>query len=293
MHMPIGEVLEKAFKYPWKNKALWFYGILIAIFSAGSNMSNEYSPDKGQSFFETLSDTNVLLIALGITIFVITFAVLGAVISSWSQAAIANGTDLLEKGKSVDRKKIGKTGKRVVWNLIVLNVLIPLLAVLALMTVIGLFALLLSLIAGQTGVWIGVALLVLLIIALIPFAIYLGLVWILASRYVILEKKRPVESIKTAFKLIKGKFWWTFLFALVQGLISGMAGFIAMIPLFIFIAGAFGFFLAKIYIAAIIMGIFAFFLLFPILLISGYFISFSQTGWTLWWLKLKEIKKEK
>jgi hypothetical protein len=291
--MPIGEVLEKALKYPWKSKALWFYGILLAIFSAGGNAYNQYEAKEGDfDFLKTIDTNTIIILAILIAAISLAITIIGVIIASWSQAAICNGAAMLEAGKAITRKEIGKTGKRPVWKLIVLNLFIPMLIALILLLIIGALAALLYFMPQPAGMGIGIALAVLAIVTLIPFAVYWGFVWVLATRYVVLDGMNAFASLGAGRKLIKGKFWWTFLLGLVQGTISGMVSFIAILPL-VFLGGAAVFlFIAKIYIAVAILGLLALLYLLFYVVVLGYFVAFEQTGWTIWWLKLKGQQKK-
>jgi hypothetical protein len=48
--------------------------------------------------------------------------------------------------------------------------------------------------------------------------------------------------------------------------------------------------IGKILIGAVIVGGLALLYLAVYVIIIGYFVAFENTGWTIWWLKLKEIK---
>lgn len=289
--MPIGEVLEKAFKYPWKHKALWFYGVLLAIFSAGTGGVRGYDLEDGDLNFLNNIDTNTLIIGgIIISLVILALMILGIIITAWSQAAISQGTAKLEKGKDISRKEIGKTGKKIVWKLIVLDVLIPMLIALVLLIVVGLFTALFYFMPQPAGLWIGIGTAVLAVFALIPVAVYWGLVWILAIRFVAIEGSAAFHALGEGRRLIAGKFWWTFLYGIVQGMISGMASFVAILPL-IFLGGGFIFLLiAKIYIGAAIVGILALLYVALYIIAVGYFVAFENTGWTIWWLELKKGK---
>lgn len=291
MNMPIGEVLSKSFKYTKDNKALWFYGVLLAIFSGGGgNFSNYQVDEKDANFFSNFGTITWVIFGVVILVFLILFIILGTIIANWSEGAIINGTEMLESGKPITRKEIGKIGKRTVWNLIILNAIIPMLIIIVLVILIVLGVFLFSAIPQPTGLVAGVVTLVLFIIAIIPLVIYWGLIWGLASRFVVIEKKKAIESLKAARALIKGKFWWSFLYSLVLGMISGFIGFAAALPLLL--AGfGFGFSLAyKSTVLAIILGILTLFTLVVMIFATGILQAFSQTGWTLWWMELKKLK---
>lgn len=287
--MPLGEVLTKAFNYTKDHKSFWFYGFLLALFSGGSYNFSNYSGGSGDfKFLENTPAATLITIGIVILIFALALGILSVIVSSWSLASIMNGANLLEKGKAVNRKIMGKTGKRPVWKLIVLNALIPMVIVLALILLIVLGAFLFAAMPQPAGVIIGITLLVLFILALIPVVIYFGIIWSLATRFIALEQKNAIESIKLGIKLIKGKFWWTFLFALVLGMIGGLVGFVFVMPLILVVLGLVFAIAAKIIILAAVLGIITLALGILFLFISGLIQAFAQIGWTLWWIELKK-----
>lgn len=291
--MPLGEILTKAFNYTKDHKAFWFYGFLLALFSGGGYNSSSYSPDQNSfKSLENIPASTWIVIGIVAVIVILALAIISAIVSSWSLAAIINGTNLLEKGKEVNRKIMGKTGKRPVWKLIVLNVLIPIAAVLTLILLIILGIVLFTAMPQPAGAIIGIVLLVLLILALIPVLVYFGIIWGLASRFVFLEEKNVAESIKSGMELIKGKFWWTFLFAIVVGMISGLVGFVFLIPLILVILGIVFAVVSKIIALIVILGIVALALVVVFLFVLGLIQAFSQIGWTLWWMELKKVRAD-
>jgi len=291
--MPLGEILTKSFNYAKNNRAFWFYGFLLALFSGGGYNSSSYSPDQNSfKALENIPASTWIVIGIVVAIVILVLIVISAIVSSWSLAAIMNGTNLLEKGKEVNRKIMGKTGKRSVWKLIVLNVLIPMAVALALILLIILGVVLFAAMPEPAGAIIGIVLLVLLILALIPVIVYFGIVWGLASRFVFLEQKNVIESIKLGMSLIKGKFWWTFLFTFVVGMIGGFAAFILVIPLILVVLGLVFVVATKIIILAVILGFLTLVLGIAFLFASGLIQAFAQIGWTLWWMELKKLKTE-
>jgi hypothetical protein len=287
--MPIGEVLEKAFKYPWKQRALWFYGVLLAIFTAGSGISNQYQPKESDFKFLENINSNTLWITISIIILVsMILGFLGLIITSWSTAAISRGTAMLEDGKEITRKEIGKTGKRPIWKLIILNFFIPILIFIILLIIVSAFVALFYFLPQPAGLWIGVSVGAIAFFALIPLLVYWNYVWILATRYIVLADMNAFASLGEGKKLIKGRFWWTFLLGLVQGMITGAATFVAIIPLIIIVSIAVVLAVANIWFGVAILGILALVYLVVFIIAIGYFTAFRETAWTLWWLKLKD-----
>lgn len=288
--MPLGEIIEKSFKYPWKNKGLWFYGVLIAIFAGGgSNLNNSIDQDTFNSFQNVDFTKYIPYIILGV-ILAIGLGVLGAILSSWGLAAISKAVPQIDAGKSLNRKEMGKTGKKVVWNLIKLNYLLPLAIVLAFIALTFVVVLFLSQLPQQTAIMVGLALLIFVLFAMLPIIIYFGVLWNLATRSIVLEDSRVFEGFKQAKQVIKGNFWYTLLFAVIMGLISGSVAIFFVLPFIAVVMVAVGGFASKIYVLVgigVIIGIL--YLLFY-LVVLGFLQAAIHTGWTLWWLELKKVK---
>lgn len=222
--------IERSFKAPWKHKALWFYGILLAIFAAGGslpNLGDSADEKQMQKVGNSLSSVPVqtwIIIGAVVAVVVLTFVVIGLIVSSWSQAALVNGAILLNEGKDFTRKEIGQTGKGPVWRLIKLNFFIPLLIILAILIYSGLILGVSLVIGGEIGGIFGIVLGIASILVIVPFLIYYGIVWLMASRFVVTEEIGAFQSLKKAQDLLKGNFWMTFLLSLVANLISGVGG---------------------------------------------------------------------
>jgi hypothetical protein len=293
--MDIGKVLEKAFKYPWKNRALWFYGVLIAIFSFGSSGSN-YTAEDGditqiQSYLNTLNiDWTFFWIAIGVIGLIgLIIGILSIIISAWSEAAIIGGVRDVELNKKITRRGIGKTGKRTVWNLIVLTLLLPLGIVVATIALaVPIIAVIVAL-PDPVNITVGVVVGLTSIVILVPTLVYFGIVWSLAPCAVVLEKMKAVESIKLTMKRVKGNFWLTFLLLFIIFAITGMAMFLSIIPLFIF-GGLVIYFWSNAIVASVIFGIISIAYLVFLAIVAGYFQAVVRTGKTVWWLELNKTK---
>ncbi len=297
--MPFSEIIEKSFKYPWKNRSLWFYGILIALLTGGVNTSNYIDPSskefsnftKNIPSISNISSSTWVLVGTVFVVLIFGLIILSIIVTNWSEVAINRGVEQLEKGKKIERKKIGKTGKQVIWRMIMLNLIIPTLIVLALILTIILSIILFSIIPKPLGLYLGLIVGVMFAIILLIFICYISVIWPMASRFVSNDGLRAIESLKLSIKLIKSNYWISFGFNIVLAMISGMGTFVIFLPMLVMILAAFALFMAKIYIGVIILSILAFVYLIPLIIAEGYFLTFQKTGQTLWWLELKKLKK--
>jgi hypothetical protein len=293
------EAIKKGFKAPWKHKSLWFYGVLLTLFAGGgSSFSNSNSfPQNSPSDMGKVTDfiksvpVSVWLIIGAISAFlIIVFTILGLIVGSWSLAAIINGNVKIDKGEDITRKEIGKTGKAPVWGLIKLNFFLPVAITLVIAAVASIFVVLAVIMGQPAGMIFGVIVGLLALLALIPFLVYFGIVWVMAARFVVVEGQKTFESISSARKLLKGNFWMTFLLSLVAGFISGCGGCLGSIVFIIFLIATIGFAIGKMFIVAAVMGVFALAGLVILLIVSGYFTAFTESTLTIWWLDLKKLK---
>jgi hypothetical protein len=289
--MPLGEIIEKSFKLPWKNKSLIIFGAIIALFSGSYSIVNSFesgntiSAETGESLFGRFG---LLLNDLTVQIVVIALLVLGMAVATWAQAVIIQGADLMDQKKEIKPKELAKIGWVRFWRMILLNLVTPVAVGLFVAIAAVLLYLLFRALPQPAGLISGVVIGAILVLALIPVLVYLGLAWALAARYIVLEGKKVIESIKESVNLIKGRFWWTLGFALILGLVAGILGGLASLPLALAGLGSmYGLNTGRnsVAIGLAILGI-LFYALY--LAVSGYFQVFTHTGWTLWWKALKE-----
>ncbi len=294
--------LTKSFKYPWRNKALWFFGIFIALFSFGSSggsnssgspdpLSSLGSSDSYNNLVNYLEQINIVLIITVILIIVLIVCVLSLILKNWALSAIINGTLKIEKDNKVSIKDIFKPGVKTVWRLIILNFFIPLAFAFLLVIILILGTILFSLIPQPAGIIIGLIVGLIFLIALIPLFVYLFVVWIMASRFIVVKKEGPVLAITSARKLIKNNFWITFAYSFVSGLVVGSGSCLGMIFLIVTLILFFVALFAGNYILLIFIGLFVFIAFVFYIIVVGYFCAFKETGLTLWWNDLKKVKE--
>lgn len=295
--MTFSNLIEKSIRYPWKNRSLWFYGIILAIFGAGSNVLSSYSPEDGeleQHLITAREVTGLTAEAFTFTFFAliilaIVFVIVSTVIMSWSQVAINRGVAQIEKKKRVTRKELGQTGKRVIWRVLVLDVFLPLGIIFGSLIVIILGVALIVAMPEKVQLFLGVpagfGVLALAIFSLFYFPI----VWAMAQRFVTNDNQKPVQALKSANQLVRGRYWQSFTFALVNYLILVVAILLALIPLALLVMAVAGFFVVEVWVS-IIFGLLALCYILFFVIYAGYFHAYLQAALTLWWLELKKTK---
>ncbi len=300
--LDFGGTLTKAFKYPWRHKALWFFGILIAIFTASGSGGNYGGSNSGTSsdqsiktlndIKDVLFDPGIILIIVIVGIFIILLLLLALVAKNWALAAVINGTIQIENNQNVTIRGISKTKLKPVWRLIVLNFIIPTAFILALIIIFVLGYLILALFPQPAGLIIGVILAFILFLALIPFWIYLFIIWSMASRFIVAKNQGPIEAIESARELIKNNFWMTFAYSFVSRIIMGFGSCLGSILFIIFLVITIvSLFAGNIIVISILVLITLATLIFY-LIVAGYFCAFNETGITIWWNDLKKLDKK-
>lgn len=353
----IGKILKRSWHILWNYKLLWIFGILLAITTGyGSGAGNSgtgyrYSGDTDLSNFDfqnyqydqswdELRDllreyvfpllehpdqhvSTFLWIGVGLLLFILTIAILYAIVRNVSEAAIQRMVD----GYEQDGQKVGfKAGWKLGWSrrafrLWVLNLLIslPVILVVALLFALGIF-LYVNLETGRHTLAIAslVALVgsaFVLILALSLFMVFLSLLRQFFARKIVLEDKRVVESIQQGWELFKHNWKSAAVMWLVMlgiGIGYGIAGIIiffllfpvyailllpallaAAIPgLLIFgIANLFTHWILAVVIAGLVALPFFFIVLFsPLMLIGGWYRVFESSTWTLTYREVQAME---
>jgi hypothetical protein len=285
--MPLSEIITKSLKYPWKNRALWVLGILFSLFSSFGNVTNNIDETDFQKISGTLSPNTLIILG----VFAVALAIIGAVLSIWFQIGLTQGAVAADVKKKVLLKEILKAKKGTFWNMFALQVFVPLGMMIVMVLLFAGGFVLFAAIPKPIGPIAGIITAVLVVLALIPFLVYLGLIWNLAARFVVVESKKAIESLKDSRALLKGNGWVTLGFSIILGLITGSASFFAMLPLMIAAMITVFLITQKIIIGAIISGVIALLFLGFFLVVAGYFQASAQIGHTLWWKELNKIKK--
>lgn len=174
--------------------------------------------------FYTFSETGALSLA---TIFSMRFllfiimSIIIAILGVWLQASLIYNSLYKKKLMKVKESLLG--GKKYFWKLLGLSLLILLIffmifAAVGIIIGIGVIIILALGIANIISILI-ILLLVLLVIAAIIFAIYLGINWTFSVYVLIGENKRIMDSLRISKGFVKGRWWKTFGYLILFGLI--------------------------------------------------------------------------
>lgn len=296
--MQYWDIVLRSFRIPWRHKYLW----LLAFFSGegGAGFSFSYSqpaprrsrtpnnPDFGtiqQQAMDWLTNHIGLIVAL-------TALSILLVIALFVLAAVCEGAVVRASAEHDAERPFGlgfawRTGRATMGTIIRFRLL---LIALALPLLIVFFALVFGIVFGilghNAGLVVGsVVIGLLLILAAIPYAIYLGFLDRLGTRAAVLEQLRARAAIVRAHRLLfkrLGRVLLVWLISIAVGIVVGIAfviaGAILAIPLFIGGLAAFGSGSPVLWLVVALAAL----VLLPILLVvEAYIVAASSTYWTL------------
>jgi hypothetical protein len=301
--MEYGQLITRSMSVVWRHRYLWLLAILggadVGSCSPGFNgnyQQNFNSAQRGnqsaQQFGQFINDNlGLILVIAGIALLV--------AVAWWLLSCITTGA-LVRASAEHDAERpfrLGwawRTGLATFWTIVRLR-LLGLLVSLAAVAVIGLFALLgfLSYGAGQPAALAVVVVVgVLVLIALIPFAILTGILFILATRSVVLEQRVAIPALSRALQLMRARFGRTLLVWLIQVGLSIAAALAALIPFIVLALILGGLTFAAFAVAggagAIVVGVPAALVLIAAgLVVAGITGSYFSTYWTLAFRRLE------
>lgn len=309
--MDYTKILTRSFEVVWKNRALWVFGILLALFGGSGGSSFQFpgapSDDVGRGTTPTLPNFNFealipLFIAIGCIIVIL--GILGLILRFVSRGALIGLVQELEQNQTTPTVRRGfSIGSARFWSLLGIAFLInlPLALCAILLLAFAAFPFLAALFtrprfqpdeilaAGGIG---SLVLLVCVILFLVLVALALKPIYEFIMRACVVEKSGAMDSIREGIRLVRanlGSVVVLYILAIAVGIGYG----IAMIPItlvLIAIPLAIGYaiyFVANAATTAIIAGFiialpFILFLLF----LSGLYLAFESTLWTEGYLQV-------
>jgi hypothetical protein len=296
--MNYGEMLTRALAISWRHKYLWLLALLAgegAMFGlqnvqglsgrrngGGSQLGTDAS---GQ--FSAWAAAHAGLLWGGAIVLALVFIVL-LLVSAVANSALIRAAAEHDQGRPFGLRPAWRFGVRTFWPVLQMK-LLALVVALATLLVIGSLALV-AFAGGKAGyvalaVGAGVSAGLLFLLAF-PLWIVFSVAVLLAVRAIVLDGKRPVTALGSAFELIRrrlGRVALVWLLAGVAGIVGGLAVGIAVLivalPLVGIVAGTY--FAAGVP-AAVGAGIVAGLIWVAVLLaLSGAVSAFTSTFWTL------------
>jgi hypothetical protein len=254
--MGYGEIIKRAWRITWRFRALWVLGLFAGVTGGsggGGSARSNYSPGSGSNsdLSSSLSDLHperfLTAAEKFIPILVVGFIVLFLVGLVWWVLSIAARGGLvyavneIESGRPFTLGQSWNAGFARFWTLLGLSILLMLpVFVVGLFVFLGVtIPILIPLLRGSTPNAASIApmcgVLAIGVPLLIVMSIVLGVMYILAVRFVMLDGKGAVESAAESWRSIRGRFKDNALMYLVSLGLNIAAGIVLAIPMVILI----------------------------------------------------------
>lgn len=317
--MPYSQILSRAFTLVRQNRALWVLGFLLALTGGGGgsgggggdNVSMDGSLFNGQrpdvAFDPTLLVPVILIAVLAVIALFVVFIVVRYVAQVGIIDSAARADDGERPGVRASLRR-GWSGQALSLFIVHLLLSLPLIALLV-VGVVAMAAVLLPTVglgvAGEMAglVALGVVGFIVILLPLIAVALVLGAAISLlvqwAMREVVLRGLGTIEAIQQAWQLMRANLKESILFGLLMWAL-GLGVEIVMIPFLLVFIGLVAGPAVLIYEAsqsivgallyAVPVGLVGIAI---ILVLSGLYVAFDQTAWTLAWRHLRGVAPER
>jgi len=305
MNFNFGEVLTRAWQIIWKHKVLWIFGILASCGrSSGSfNSSSRWSSNNGptpnlppqvmqwlQWIENHLTQFIAITVAIVCVIWVVTIS-----LSAIGKIGLIRGTAQAEGGaEKLIFGQLFSESMPYFWRMFGLSLIlaIPLLIVFVILFA-GLIAFAISASGGNHNSAIGLVAMVPILIGcvclLIPVMFVLGMIFNQAQRAIVLEELGVMPAISRGWDIFRANLGPIILMAIILTIIGVVVGLVFAIPILIIVvpaALAFAIGNARNTKPLILAGI-CFCLYLPVLwLLSGILVSYTESAWTLTYMRL-------
>ncbi len=284
--MDYGKLLTKAWRYFWRYKILWLFGILNGCQTFSINLSdNSAASQIGMARLERWASDPVIWIAIGI--FVLSIVLLVLILSLIGQMGIIRITTLAEKGEDkMAWETIFADGWEIFWRLLAFSLLVGFVVAIVWTVVLGVpFVALVVLIINSIGSAgaaedVGIAIFGAFILAfLIGLCILLPAYFVFApflqmSRIALVnEQIGPWNALRTGWKMYRKHFGALLLLALILLALRLFQGLLAFPVAVIFTLGI------PLWLQLLLF-LFGF-------LLFGWFSAFGESLWALAYLDLR------
>ncbi len=291
--IPFIDVLKEAARIVWENKFLFWFGLLMALGSGGSNFNFGGANNLGDqeekmvNFIETHWE-----IALGVILILIAIGVILFLISLIGKAGLIRSVNLVTQNKKTTFREGWRSGKKFLGRLFALFLLV-LLASMIIIFILALPVLYLVFVGSTIGA---------ILVGILAAAIFIPLIFIIvltntyAEFYIVLSSLSVWRAIEAGYNLLLRNMLSSIIFSLLLLGISIVAGLIVlpiigMILLVLVPAGFLFYYLSKIVFAVYIVFAIIFFLA-ASLSLSSIFLTYKKTAWTLFFQEIAKIKDE-
>ena len=294
--MDFGHLISESFNITRRNKVLWIFGIISAIFGGATqtfnfsfNMPSGFSPSSGMmtegkdtaftglDFVKFIDPNTLLLIIAVIAVIFVTVIFAAIYIQTWAYTALVSQTLNVIKGKSPTFKEGKVIGEKFFWRVFLFRLVFGLVIIPVIILLI--IPPLLFFMVGQTGLAIafGIIDLIIFVLGMIAYAVAVEILSEFGIRKMIEKDLKVRESIELGWQLLRNNLGKSILAWLVNIAIGFVAGFFFFIIIFLFLI--LGFLLFLINPLLIIIPIIIF--LITAAFVSGLLNVFVSSFWSL------------
>ncbi len=257
--MDFGAVIKRAWQITWRYKALWVLGLFAGVSGwsggggGGGNSGSDFSGlsdstsgsgsgvDAGDfsRFVDQLGDYLPLII--GVTVLLIFVGLLWSILGVAARGGLVTGVNAIEEGATRSTGELWRAGFSRFWSLVGLDILLklPVVAVLLLMAAVIIAPIAGTIAAGgEPGPEVLVPIcgsLVIGIPLLILGSFVLGIMYVVALRYVMLGGQGAVEAARNSWSFLRARMKDTVLMWLINAGLNLAAGFAMAIPVVIIV----------------------------------------------------------
>ena len=273
------DIFKKSFDITWKNKSLWWFGLLLALGGGMGNFNYGNSFDQkdkkgGEEILKYISDHMEIVIIGAILLFLICLVFF--VLSIIAKGGIVGSVEKILKNKPFEFRAGMREGKKYFGKLFVLYIT---LGALMIGSLIILITPIIFLFVAKAYI-VGVILTILAIFIFIPLIVLTTYIKTYGEIYIVSGQLSSWSAVEISYELLRKNLATSLIMGLLfipVGMILMMGMLIAIAPLAV-LAFAFAF-LGKIGIAvAVVLGIIIFFI---ILFIQSVYQVFHQTAWLI------------
>ena len=305
MNFNFGEVLSRAWQIVWRHKVLWIFGIFAGCSRGGGGGSGGGGntgfetqgpdlPPQVMRWLEIIAENLVTFAAVGIGLICVLWLI-GIFLGTIGRIGLIHGTSQADNGtENLIFGQVFSASLPHFWRVFGLSLLmaLPFLVVIAVVFA-GLLAFALSASGGGDEAVFGLVAMVPLIIAcaciLVPVMIVIGLIVRQAERAIVLENMSVFPALSRGWDVFRSHLGPIILMAIILFIINLAVGFVIAIPVFLIVIPTMFAFMAgeaQNWTPLAVMGV-GLCLYIPVsLLLNGIAIAFSESAWTLTYLRL-------
>jgi len=239
--MPYWQIVTASFRIPWRHRYLW----LLAIFAGEGASSGSFNFSSGNTYRSPTGATGAnvpdpaaiaqqvgtwlqdhLGLIVAIAVAWLMLAILFFILAAVCEAAVVRAAAEHDAERPFSLGPAWRTGVNRMGAVIRFRLLILLLGLPIVLVVGGLIAIVaLAAIRGQTGAAVSVGILAgFVLLAAIPYGIYLGFLGRLGSRALVLEQLQGWPSIVRGHRLLRKRLGRTLLVWLISIAVAAVAG---------------------------------------------------------------------